>query len=100
MDSTSEIDRMPSLESNLAAATNEVHNLRLALQEEVEERRRDHDELMGLAKGYGVVTHRIDTIEEIERERRDRRWHAWIAIGGWILSVVMAAVSLAVGLRT
>lgn len=66
---------MPSIQTLLAEALTEIKNLSKALGEEVEERRRDHDELIKLREWYKTLFNkdkeREAKIKELETEREN-----------------------------
>lgn len=70
-------NRMAAIESKLAEALTEIKNLREALTKEVEERRRDHDELIKLKEWAKTLFKRIESLEgmdgRIEQELKTLR---------------------------
>lgn len=87
---------MASLEAKLAESLNETRNLRGALEKEVEERRRDHDEIVGFREKIKTAYKRIEDLEgEKKAERTEgssRNWQLWVLILTPLISGIVTGV--------
>lgn len=98
---------MPSLESKITEAITEVRGLTKALNDEVTERRRDHDVLTTLKTKFDeqmrTVTKSIEDIEkarveeakakiEEDKEADSRGWQTWQMVLGWVGSAIAAGL--------
>lgn len=68
---------MPSVETKLAEALTEIKNIRISLTKEVEERQRDHDELVKMKEWARTLFNKVETLEgkdkEVEEELKNLR---------------------------
>ena len=59
---------MPSIDTKLAEFVNETKNLRIALEKEVEERRRDHDKIIKLEEWCKTLFNRVEDLEQQDKD--------------------------------
>lgn len=64
---------MASVEAKLAESLTQTANLREALQKEVEERRRDHDLIIGMERDLKTAFNRIEKAEDRSKEQDEER---------------------------
>lgn len=62
---------MAAIESKLAEALNEIKNIREALGNEVQERRRDHDELVKLKERVITLFNKAASLEQKDKDVED-----------------------------
>lgn len=57
-----------ALDTKLAEFVNETKNLRIALEKEVEERRRDHDKIIKLEEWCKTLFNRVEDLEQQDKD--------------------------------
>ena len=57
-----------AIDTKLAEFVNETKNLRIALEKEVEERRRDHDKIIKLEEWYKTLFNRVGSLESQDKD--------------------------------
>jgi len=89
---------MASLAARIATLVTEQQNVKHAIEKEVEERRRDHDELTKVIGSVSNLKEKIDTLDgekkERDKESRSRNWQAWFAIATALLGIVLTLLKI------